>query len=75
MRDKEHKPDPKDPAAAVRDYIHEVATCIRQLGMGDIMSDERQSRQVINKMVNGLSPMELKERMKRERESHVEERK
>ena len=62
-----HDPDPVDPSGGVVDYIHQVMTKIRQLGMGNIMSDERQARQVINRLVNGLRPAELRERLTRER--------
>ena len=35
--------------------------------MGNITKDERQARQVINKLVNGLNPPKLRDRITRER--------
>ena len=62
-----HKPDPTDPAGAVVDYVSEVVTKVRQLGMSGIFSDERQSRQLITKMAHGLKPIQLKDRIMKER--------
>lgn len=59
MKEVVHKPDPNDPSGAVLDYIHEVVTNIWRLGMGEIMTDETKSRQVVKKLINGLKPNEL----------------
>lgn len=74
MKDEIHSPDRKDPGGSVVDYVHEIVTHIRRLGMGNIMADERQGRQVVSKMVNGLKPGELKEHMIRERVMWPEEK-
>ena len=67
MRKITHVPDPSDPSGAVIDYVSEVVTKIRQMWMGSAFTDERQSRQVVTKMINGLKPQQLKERIIRER--------
>ena len=61
------KPDPTDPAGAVIDYVSAVVTKVRQTGMGSVFQDERQSKQVITKMIHGLKPPKLKDRMVKER--------
>lgn len=67
MKDTTHLPDPKDHARSVVYYVREVMTHIKRLAMGNIMNVERQSTQVISRLVDGLRPIEPKDRMVRER--------
>ena len=39
MKKVTHVPDPSDPSGAVVDYVSEVVTRIRQMGMGSVFTD------------------------------------
>lgn len=54
MKDAIHRPDRKDPAGSVSDYVHKIVSHNKRLGMGSPMAEERQLRQVVSKLVNGL---------------------
>ena len=62
-----HTTDPTEPVRGIVDYINRLMIEIQLLGMYNVILDERQARQVINQLMNGLKLAEQMERLVKER--------
>jgi len=55
-----HKVDVYDPAAGVQRYVHGVLSDLRHVAGSNFMKDKGQSKNVIEKLAQGLNPKALK---------------